>query len=247
MCVISQYCHCPTVTPREPLQSRPYHRGLRHPAGRAGLPRRPVTPSRTTAPLESGTVELSSPEDLPAALRAAVADCVVIDCETTGLHPADDRIIEVAAVAVRHGHVVDSFHSRVNPGQPLPPIITELTGLRDDDLATAPPAADVLRPLTDFLDGHTVVGHNVAFDLSFLSSESARTRAVTFRTPPHLCTADSARTLIPRSEVGRYRLATLSDRLNLPHRPSHRAGGDVLATLDLLNHLDGLARRTPPD
>jgi DNA polymerase-3 subunit epsilon len=190
-------------------------------------------------------VDHSSPEDLPAALHDAVADCVVIDCETTGLHPADDRIIEVAAVAVRYGRVVDAFHSRVNPGQPLPQIITELTGLRDDDLATAPAAADILVPLSDFLDGHTVVGHNIAFDLSFLASESARTRAVTFRTPPHLCTADSARTLIPRSEVGRYRLTTLADRLDLPHRPSHRAAGDVLATLDLLNHLDGLAHHTP--
>jgi DNA polymerase-3 subunit epsilon len=205
----------------------------------------PAGPSCPVAPLESGAVDHSSPEDLPAALHDAVADCVVIDCETTGLHPAEDRIIEVAAVAVRYGRVVDSFHSRVNPGQPLPQIITELTGLRDDDLATAPAAADILVPLSDFLDGHTVVGHNIAFDLSFLASESARTRAVTFRTPPHLCTADSARTLIPRSEVGRYRLTTLADRLDLPHRPSHRAAGDVLATLDLLNHLDGLAHHTP--
>lgn len=187
----------------------------------------------------------ATPDSLPTALHDAVDDCVVVDCETTGLSPADDRIVEIAAVTVRQGRVTGSFHTLVDPGQTLPPVIADLTGLTDSALSAAPTADTVLPALTEFLDGHTVVGHNIDFDISFIAAECARTRAVTFRPPERLCTAASARQLIPRSQVGRYRLVALADRLGLAHRPSHRAATDVLATVDLLNHLDALSHGGP--
>jgi DNA polymerase-3 subunit epsilon len=186
-------------------------------------------------------VNLTPPDDLPAALHDAVNDSVVIDCETTGLSPVDDRIIEIAAARVRRGHVVATFHTLVNPGRDLPAVITELTGLTGAQLREAPTVDAVLTPLSVFLEGRTVVGHNVTFDMSFIDAECARAGRRDVKVRTGLCTADSARTLIPRSRVGRYRLSTLADILELPHRPAHRAATDVLATVDLLNHLEAVS------
>lgn len=177
---------------------------------------------------------------LPQRLRAAVRECVVIDCETTGLEPASDRVIEVAAIHVVDGEVRETVATMVDPGVPLPHVITELTGIADHELSGRPAMDEVLDGILRMIGGRTVVGHNVAFDLAFLNGELRRTTSDGTGMPPHstLCTAECARELIPRSEVGRYRLATLADTLALPHRPAHRASEDVLATVDLLRYLE---------
>ncbi len=201
-------------------------------------------------------------------LHDAVRDCVIVDCETTGLDPDSDRIIEVAAVLVRDGVITDSLHTLVNPGVPLPRVVSGLTGLSDEDLADQPPTTDVLAEILSFMVGHRVVGHNVSFDIAFLNSEAHRSAAVaadntdtadtadTAHTADlvidartvlsdapesSLCTAASARTLIPREQVGRFKLDTLAESLGLAHTPSHRAADDVRATADLLAYLDRLA------
>lgn len=201
-------------------------------------------------------------------LHDAVRDCVIVDCETTGLDPDSDRIIEVAAVLVRDGVITDSLHTLVNPGVPLPRVVSGLTGLSDGDLADQPPTTDVLAEILSFMEGHRVVGHNVSFDIAFLKSEVHRSAAVAAENTDtahtahtahtadlvidartvlsdapesSLCTAASARTLIPREQVGRFKLDTLAESLGLAHTPSHRAADDVLATADLLAYLDRLA------
>lgn len=171
-------------------------------------------------------------------------DCVVVDCETTGLDPSLDRVIEVAALRIHNGTPVALFHRLIDPGRTLPPAIARLTGFSDLDLCNSCRMEDVLEGLLEFLGELPVVGHNVRFDLEFLRAAADRTH-VRWDTRPHFfCTAEAARTLIPRKKVGRYRLSTLSDVLELEHRPRHRAVDDVLATLDLLHHLNGLAART---
>ncbi|WP_420098984.1 PolC-type DNA polymerase III [Corynebacterium sp.] len=176
-------------------------------------------------------------------LDAALADCVVIDCETTGLDPADARIIEIAALRVHDGVPVETFHTLVDPGVPLPREITALTGISPQQLVGKPSFADIVGDVTGFLGERTVVGHNVEFDISFINAEVRRSGSPTPPVVPTVvCTAESARRLIPRDRVGRYRLATLADVLGLAHRPSHRAVDDVLATADLLAFLGSLSR-----
>lgn len=179
------------------------------------------------------------PDELRAALRESLRQSVVVDCETTGLDPGTDRIIEIAALRVRQGRPVALFHRLVDPGRPLPEFITSLTGLTDDRVRHAPPVAEVLGELSGFLATDTVVGHNVAFDLAFIDAEILTTHNAPRAVAPSLCTAESARALVPRSHVGRYRLNALADTLRLRHRPTHRTVSDVLATLDLLHYLSG--------
>ena len=101
-------------------------------------------------------------------------DYVVIDTETTGLDSATDRIIEIGAVRVRSRQVVDRFSALVNPARALTPYIIALTGITDEMLASQ---YDISRVLPDFfrwLGNDPVVGHNIKFDISFLSAEAKR-------------------------------------------------------------------------
>lgn len=197
-------------------------------------------------PRPSGTVDSTTVSTaLNDRIAEALADCVIIDCETTGLHPQDDRIIEVAALRLCDGKAVDQYHCLVDPGTPLPAIITELTGLTDSRLGGRPCIDEILDDIAAFAgteSGRTVVGHNVSFDISFINGEYRRHRGEDVLDPGRsLCTAETARQLLPRAVVGRYRLDTLADVLALDHRPAHRAVADVYATADLLAHLSTIA------
>lgn len=189
----------------------------------------------------------------------ALQRCMVVDVETTGLDPAQDRIIEIAALSVRHGVVDRTFHTLINPEVPIPGEITDLTGLSDGHVAGNPAFRDIAAELHAFLsDGDVatpppLIGHNVAFDLSFLHREFLRAEYEPhggesqagephYETlPPYiprlLCTASLSRVMIPRQAVGRYRLANVSAYLDTPHRPLHRAESDATATLQVLQRL----------
>ena len=168
----------------------------------------------------------------------SLASCVIVDCETTGLDPDLDRIIDIAVLRVRRGRPVALFHRRVRPGVPVPAPIAEMTGITDAEVSGAPSVHEILPDLVSFLGDDTLVGHNVAFDIAFI--DAAVTASGSLPRPPvaSLCTAESARALIPRHKVGRYRLGTLADVLGLEHRPRHRSVEDVFATFDLLGYLD---------
>jgi DNA polymerase-3 subunit epsilon len=159
----------------------------------------------------------------------------VLDLETTGGDPATCAITEVGAVKVRGGEVLGTFQTMVNPGQRIPAAITVLTGITEAMVGPAPPIASVLPSLLEFVGGSVLVGHNLRFDVSFLDAalvQSGRPRL-------GLQTVDTcalARRLV-RDEVPNCRLGTLADRLRLPHRPTHRALDDALATCDLLHAL----------
>src|SRR5206468_4340910 len=95
-------------------------------------------------------------------------DFVVLDTETTGLRPGPDRIIEVAGIRLRGGEAMDSFQSLVNPGRRLPSFIVKFTGITQEMVSSAPSAAQVFPDFFTFIEGATLVGHNVGFDIGFL-------------------------------------------------------------------------------
>lgn len=159
----------------------------------------------------------------------------VLDLETTGGSPTDDRICEIGAVKVRGGEVLGTFHSLVHPERGIPPFITMLTGLTDAVVAPAPTVSAVLPSLVEFLHGTVFVGHNARFDASFLDAAFDRHGWPSLR-GPRICTAALARRLV-HDQVPNCKLSTLADRLRLDHRPSHRAFEDALATVDLLHVL----------
>ena len=97
-----------------------------------------------------------------------IQDYVCLDLETTGLDPKTDKIIEIGAVKVRNGEIVDSFQSFVNPGRMLPAKIIELTGIHDEDLKDAPSIEEVLPLFLEFAGDDCFLGHSILFDYSFM-------------------------------------------------------------------------------
>src|SRR5213079_2095475 len=97
---------------------------------------------------------------------------VVLDTETTGLRSGPDRDIEVAGIRLRNGEVIDSFQSLVNPNRRLPPFIVQFTGITQEMVAGAPGAEQIFPDFLQFIEGAILVGHNVGFDIGFLSYEA---------------------------------------------------------------------------
>lgn len=160
---------------------------------------------------------------------------VVVDLETTGGSPAGDRVTEIGAAKVRGGELLGELTTLVDPGVPIPTGITALTGITDATVAGWPPIAAVLPTFLEFAHGSVLVAHNARFDTAFLNAALER---LDYPRLPHpvVCTAALARRLL-RDEVRDCRLATLAGHLRCPHRPSHRALPDALATVDVLHAL----------
>ena len=164
---------------------------------------------------------------------------VVVDLETTGGSPATCAITEIGAVKYRGGECLGEFQTLVNPGMPIPPTITFLTGITEAMVVPAPPVHEVLPQFLEFLgapeSGTVIGGHNVRFDVSFLDA------ALTAHGYPRLGhrrvdTAALARRLV-RDEVPNLRLATLARHFRTRTEPVHRALADARATLEVLHGL----------
>ena len=160
---------------------------------------------------------------------APLEEYVVLDVETTGLQASRQRIIEIALVRMAHGHVVERWESLCQPGRRVPAYITKLTGIDDERLDDAPAFGEVVDQVLERLDGAVIVGHNVAFDISFLNEELKRVG----REPvvnEHLCTLSLATRLMPG--LRKPTLHAVAQRLAVPghSRHKHRAGTDAQVT-----------------
>ncbi len=157
------------------------------------------------------------------------ATFAVIDVETTGLHPRNDRVVEIACVRVKGGRVRERFASLVNPHRRIPPAASAIHGIFDGDVARAP-ALRTLRPrIAALTNDAVVVAHNARFDLSFLPFIADR---------PTLCTLQLARRLV---DAPNYRNEMLREFLQLetarPLGTAHRAAADAEVTAALLLEL----------
>jgi DNA polymerase-3 subunit epsilon len=159
----------------------------------------------------------------------------IIDFETTGGSTDTDRITEIGAVKYRGGECLGTFQTLVNPGIPIPPYITMLTGITESMIFPAPRIESLLGTLTHFIGDAVIVAHNSRFDMGFLNAALIRDDRDPL-TNKVVDTVPLARRLVG-SEVPDCKLGTLAARLRLPHQPSHRALDDALATADLLHFL----------
>ncbi len=158
---------------------------------------------------------------------------VVFDVETTGLSAVSgDRIIEIAAMKVRDGKVVDKFYSLVNPNRLIPSQATYVNNITDDMVADAPSAAEVLPKMITFISSACVAGHNVRFDLGFLAYELALIGRKINEGNPAVDTLKMARELLPY--LNNYKLAYLARSLGVVVSETHRAMADVDLTTQVL-------------
>lgn len=155
----------------------------------------------------------------------------VIDFETNGLMPGQGgRALEVAAVLVDGGRVVDSWASLMNPRVPVPAFITALTGITSSMVRSAPAPAEVMRQVHDFVGDATLVAHNASFDRKFWQHELALAGRRT--EPGFLCTVLLARRLYPWAP--NHKLGTLAALHNIEAEGRHHR---ALADAGMTAHL----------
>lgn len=163
---------------------------------------------------------------------SAIQDYVCLDLETTGLNPKKDRIIEIGAVRVREGKVVDTFSQLIDPRQQLEKRVQELTGIVSEELEGKPVIQEVLPRIKDFLGEDILLGHRIIFDYSFLKRAFINEK-ISFERQG-IDTLTLARKYV--TDCSSKKLESLCQHYNIEHQ-AHRALGDALATVELYRHL----------
>ena len=129
---------------------------------------------------------------------------VVLDFETTGLSPDyGDRAIEIGAVRIENGEVVERFQALMNPGRRIDSFIEGYTGITNSMLKDAPPCKEVMHEFADFINGYNLVAHNASFDKRFLDAELGK---------------------ISRSYSGQFACSMLMSRRIYQNAPNHKLG-----------------------
>jgi len=152
---------------------------------------------------------------------------VSIDIEATGFDPSKSDIIEIACLRVEGGIITDRFSTLVNPGYPLPPKITELTGITNAMLVGKPKVEEVLPKFLKFIGDSVLVAHRVEKDIAFIDKYYRMLYGKRFR-PPHICTLSLAKNVLPN--LKRYSLKDLADQFGIEYRRVHRAMDDAQIT-----------------
>ncbi|WP_174735044.1 PolC-type DNA polymerase III [Mesobacillus harenae] len=166
---------------------------------------------------------------------------VVFDVETTGLSAVYDKIIELAAVKIRDGEIIDRFESFANPHHPLSATTINLTGITDDLVENAPEIEDVLKRFHEWSGQDILVAHNASFDMGFLNVGYKRI-GYEKAANPVIDTLELARFLYP--DMKNHRLNTLAKKFDVELTQHHRAIYDAEATGYLLMKMlkDALAK-----
>jgi DNA polymerase-3 subunit epsilon len=163
-------------------------------------------------------------------MRLLDAPLAIVDLETTGAHPAHDRVTEIAVIEVDEGEIAGEWSTLVNPGTSIPGAIQALTGITNDMVADAPGFGSLAVQLHARLAGRVLVAHNARFDYGFLKQEFERA-GIVYRART-LCTVKLSRRLYP--EHARHNLDSVIERHGLQCRARHRAMGDAEAVWQFL-------------
>ena len=155
----------------------------------------------------------------------------VIDFETTGTSPPTSRAIEVGIVRIENLEIVDTFQSFFNPGISIPPFISQLTGIENEDLIDAPKFENVATEIKEFISDSVLVGHNLQFDYAFLKSEFNKADII-LPNLEQICTLKLSRRLFP--QLKSKSLGNMAKHLRLRHKNVHRALGDATVTAKIL-------------
>ena len=167
-------------------------------------------------------------------------DIIVFDIETTGLHPANERITEIGAVKLRNMEIVDRFSTFVNPMMPIPSNITELTGITDDMVADAPTEDVAVSDFMAFCGNSPVCAHNAKFDVSFIRSATARMEK-SFDNPV-VDTLSIAKAAL--KGIKNYKLDTIAKYFKLGDFDHHRAVADAEMLCMIYMHIVNDTRKT---
>lgn len=152
-----------------------------------------------------------------------VPDYVLFDLETTGLSTRFDEIVEIGAVKVRGGVIVDEFATLINPGKPISAVVSQVNGIYDDMVKNCQPIYEVLGDFLDFIGGFTLVGHNISgFDMRFICRD-AFTYLGKCIDNDYIDTVNLSRMLLPDMK---HSLSDLANFYGISTQGAHRALAD---------------------
>ncbi|HEX6624507.1 MAG TPA: exonuclease domain-containing protein [Pyrinomonadaceae bacterium] len=171
----------------------------------------------------------------------ADTDYVVFDVETTGPKTPPGRIMELGACRVSGGRIVGEFQTLVNPRAPIPPFISQLTGISDTMVSAAPLFAEIAPAWLEFADRAVLVAHNAPFDIRFINHELSLVYPGRRMSNAHICTVSLARRAVP--ELPSHRLHLLAEHFAVHFPRRHRAGDDARATAEVFIRLLERLRR----
>lgn len=164
-------------------------------------------------------------------LQALFMQFAIVDIETTGGFPEQHGMTEIAIVLHNGAEVEGRYETLINPHQPIPPYIANMTGISDKMVAAAPSFEEVAPHIFNLLKDRIFVAHNVNFDYSFVKYHLQQ--AGHQLNVSKLCTIRLARKVFPGFR--KYGLGHLCRELNITITNRHRAGGDAIATAQILD------------
>jgi DNA polymerase-3 subunit epsilon len=160
---------------------------------------------------------------------------VCVDCESTGLEPEKDRIVEIAAAQFTLEKIVDQCESLIDPECPIPQSSQEIHNISSQMVAGKPKIAEILPSILKLLEGKIIVGHGIPFDIALIAAEAKRAQIPTqIHNARFIDTLRLAR-LYGESPINS--LDRLRQHFNLEAQGAHRAMSDVIVNIDVFKHL----------
>lgn len=150
---------------------------------------------------------------------------IVLDFETTGLSPTENKILEIGAIKVLNNSIVEKFETLINPNIPIPPFISSKINITDSMVYNKPKIEEIFNDFINFLEDYPLVIHNAKFDMSFLIA-NANNFNIKINNPS-LDTVSTTRKLFP--ELKKYNLNFLCNHFNISNINAHRAMSDAMA------------------
>lgn len=160
---------------------------------------------------------------------------VCLDCESTGLDPENDRIIEVAAVAFTFEKTIDQFESLINPECDIPEASQKIHNISQEMVQDKPTIEKILPTLIKFIEGHILVGHGIAFDIALIEN-AAKRKCIPIR-KPHRRHIDTLRLARLYGESPINSLEKLRQHFNIQAEGAHRAMNDVIVNIEVFKYL----------
>jgi DNA polymerase-3 subunit epsilon len=164
---------------------------------------------------------------------------VILDFETTGLSPDNgDRAIEIGAVRIENGEIVDRFQELMNPGRRISGFIEDYTGITNEMLKNAASCREVMHKFSDFISGYNLVAHNASFDKRFLDAELERISKT--YSGEFACSMLVSRRIY--QGAANHKLGTLIEYANIPvdgvfHRALYDSEMTTKLWLSMLDHI----------
>ncbi len=158
-----------------------------------------------------------------------------LDCETTGLDPQEDRIIECAVVTFSFSQILHSYETLIDPERKIPEESIQIHSIQDCMVEGKPKIQEVLPSILQVIDRKVIVGHGIGLDLAFLEASAKRNQMAFISS--HHPTIDTLRLARLYGESPVNSLEKLRQHFNIPAEQAHRAMGDVIVNISVFKHL----------